>query len=393
MRLYLLNIILLFLGFTIIYSCSRHQQINRTIFLADSIMEYQPDSAFKLLKTINQTDLSVSENAKYALLLAQAQDKAGHQLINDSLILIAINHYDHLSKDNNKAKAYFYLGRFYQNNNDYAKAINSYLIAEKATSDHDTLLTLIYDNLGTCYKNQDFYDKALEVYKDAYYIYKQYNSKNILYPLRGMASIYAIQEQFEKALKYYQTALTIASSTNDSTWQSILFCDISRIYDNKNLYEAAYSYIVRSIQYAPRSSDLSAMYFWKGEILHNLNQLDSAFYYINLAKKSSDLNTQASAYQALYEIKKEQGELNDAILYNDTSLILYDSIQDLNHSAEISHILKQHATETLQQAEVIKRQKHTAFLIVTTLLLIACITFIFIKIIKEKKYTLKYNVN
>lgn len=155
--------------------------------------------------------------------------------------MIAINHYDHLSKDNNKAKAYFYLGRFYQNNNDYAKAINSYLIAEKATSDHDTLLTLIYDNLGTCYKNQDFYDKALEVYKDAYYIYKQYNSKNILYPLRGMASIYAIQEQFEKALKYYQTALTIASSTNDSTWQSILFCDISRIYDNKNLYEAAYS--------------------------------------------------------------------------------------------------------------------------------------------------------
>ena len=170
MRQYLLNIILLFLGFTIIYSCSRHQQINRTIFLADSIMEYQPDSAFKLLKTINQTDLSVSENAKHALLLAQAQDKAGHQLINDSLILIAINHYDHLSKDNNKAKAYFYLGRFYQNNNDYAKAINSYLIAEKATSDHDTLLTLIYDNLGTCYKNQDFYDKALEVYKDAYYI-------------------------------------------------------------------------------------------------------------------------------------------------------------------------------------------------------------------------------
>lgn len=99
-----------------------------------------------------------------------------------------------------KQKHTFYLGRFYQNNNDYAKAINSYLIAEKATSDHDTLLTLIYDNLGTCYKNQDFYDKALEVYKDAYYIYKQYNSKNILYPLRGIASIYAIQEQFEKAL-------------------------------------------------------------------------------------------------------------------------------------------------------------------------------------------------
>ena len=83
MRQYLLNIILLFLGFTIIYSCSQHQQINRTIFLADSIMEYQPDSAFKLLKTINQTDLSVSENAKYALLLAQAQDKTGHQIIND----------------------------------------------------------------------------------------------------------------------------------------------------------------------------------------------------------------------------------------------------------------------------------------------------------------------
>ena len=207
MRQYLLNIILLFLGFTIIYSCSRHQQINRTIFLADSIMEYQPDSAFKLLKTINQTDLSVSENAKYALLLAQAQDKAGHQLINDSLILIAINHYDHLSKDNNKAKAYFYLGRFYQNNNDYAKAINSYLIAEKATSDHDTLLTLIYDNLGTCYKNQDFYDKALEVYKDSL---SDIKTSSVLVRARAnfeLNKVDIIKQYFEEITDYnHQTA-------------------------------------------------------------------------------------------------------------------------------------------------------------------------------------------
>ena len=158
-----------------------------------------------------------------------------------------------------KQKQYFYLRTIYQNNNDYAKAINSYLIAEKATSDHDTLLTLIYDNLGTCYKNQDFYDKALEVYKDAYYIYKQYNSKNILYPLRGMASIYAIQEQFEKALKYYQTALTIASSTNDSTCSLSYFVIFPGFMTIKTSMKRHIVIIVRSIQYAPRSSDLSAM--------------------------------------------------------------------------------------------------------------------------------------
>ena len=64
-------------------------------------------------------------------------------------------------------------------------------------------------------------------------------------------------------------------------------------------------------------------------------------------------------------------------------------------SAEISHILKQHATETLQQAESYKTAKAYSFSYCNYIITHACITFIFLykKIIKKKKYTLKYNVN
>ena len=99
------------------------EYINDLIRRKDRLLS--EDEAMSLLENGEYGVLSVSENAKYALLLAQAQDKAGHQLINDSLILIAINHYDYLSKDNNKSKAYFYLVRLYHNNNDYIKAIKS----------------------------------------------------------------------------------------------------------------------------------------------------------------------------------------------------------------------------------------------------------------------------
>ena len=163
-------------------------------------------------------------------------------------------------------------------------------LQKKATSDHDTLLTLIQIIWVHAIKTKIFYDKALEVYKDAYYIYKQYNSKNILYPLRGIASIYAIQEQFEKALKYYQTSshhcIKYQMTLHGSLSYFVIFPGFMTIKTSMKRH-IVIQYALFNMLHAVAIYLLCI--FWKGEILHNLNQLDSAFYYINLAKKSSDL--------------------------------------------------------------------------------------------------------
>ena len=64
-----------------------------TLDRAETLMEEYPDSALALLDTL-QSPVSAEENARYALLYSQALDKNYIDVANDSLILIAVNHYE-----------------------------------------------------------------------------------------------------------------------------------------------------------------------------------------------------------------------------------------------------------------------------------------------------------
>ena len=70
----------------------------------------------------------------YALLLTEALDKNFKSHRNDSLILIAVDYYKDNSNNKLKTKAYYYLGRVYQDNKEYIKATEAYLTALKTAS-------------------------------------------------------------------------------------------------------------------------------------------------------------------------------------------------------------------------------------------------------------------
>ena len=154
----------------------------------------------------------------YALLLTQALDKNYIQHQNDSIISIAIDYYKNKDNNNLKAKSYFYLGRVYQDNEEYVKATEAYLTVLKSTPTDKTFILQVYNNLAMCYENQEFYSTA-ELLKDKY---------GILHATRGLGNIYAIQDDEDSALTYYQTSLAIAQSINDSIWQTAILCDIAK---------------------------------------------------------------------------------------------------------------------------------------------------------------------
>ena len=52
----------------------------------------------------------------------------------------------------------------------------------------------------------------------------------------------------------------------------------------------------------------------------------------------------------MYEINKENKNYEQAILYNDTALTCYDSIQKIIHHTEINNLIKKHS--------IIKNHKH-----------------------------------
>ena len=384
-----------FIGSILWVSCSTSQTNAEALTRADSLMETRPDRALTLLRSIKQSDIiNNSDHALYALLFTQALDKSYIEHTNDSLISIAVNYYQHSTDKNRKAKAFFYLGRVYQDNSNFVGAIEAYLKAIEATPKSEDLLTLIYDNLAICYKSQRLYNKAKQMFWKSHQLNSK-RPKEKLYAIRGIASIYALQDSTEMALDYYLKALSMVQNTNDSVWKSTILCDIARTYETIGMYKEAEGYINQSIEYAPKNENASAIYFWKGEILYGLDAYDSASYYLKKAAENSDLYTQASIYHTLYQLHTEKGNYRIAIQYNDTALLLSDSLQSFLHHSELENILKEHSMEIYKQEVTNKHQKKIATLIIGTLvvlLLITSLTIYFCMINKKTKLQLKLQI-
>lgn len=373
----------------IISSACHNSNIVPQLQLADSLMLSKPDSALNLLKNFSIQEMpNKSAKAMYALLLTQALDKNYIHHRNDSMISIAIDYYKN-NKDNNlKAKSYFYLGRVYHDNEEYIKATKAYLTALKTTPTDKTLLLQINNNLAMCYENQEFYIQAIKTYKESYSTAELLKDKyGILHATRGLGNIYAIQDDEDNALSYYQTSLAIAQSINDSIWQTAILCDIAKVYDNLGMHIEAKKNIEYALACAPYSTSFSSIYFWKGTILHNLEETDSAICYLSKAKIDADIYTKASIYQILYEIDKKRKRYEQAILYNDTALVYYDSIQSMVHHTEINSLIKKHSIEMYEQRIRNQYQRDKSLFIICTLLTISLAIFILMYLSNRNKKT------
>ena len=143
--------------------------------------------------------------------------------------------------------------------------------------------------------------------------------------------------------------------------------------------------IEHALKYAPYNTSFSSIYFWKGIILRNLEETDSAICYLSKAKINADIYAKASIYQTLYEIDKKRKKYEQAILYNDTALVYYDSIQKMVHHTEINSLIKKHSTEMYEQRVESQYQKDKAVLIICILLTISFAIFILMYISNRNK--------
>lgn len=350
---------------------------------ADSLMSCQPDSALHILQNIsNPEEMVRADRAEYALLLTQAKDKNYITHTSDSLIRIAVGYYDIGAENELAAKSLFYLGRVYQDMGDEIRAIDAYLHAIRVLPDNadKRFQMLLYNNLADCSEHQEYYDLAMKMFRKSYAVtVKRKEKKELFFSLRGIGGIFMFQDRIDSALCYYQKALVIAQNADDSLWTSAVLCDISRVYYNKKECQEAYQYVSASIKMAPNNKDLYPKYFLKGDILVHLEQPDSARYYLNLCRFSSDIYTKAASSTALYDLEKKYGNYKKAVEYNDTFFVHYDSIQNMKHSAIMNDLLHNHALELHKKELSVKQQKNITLIIsVSVSVLILSILWFFL---------------
>lgn len=354
-----------------ISSCSSPSVKNPLLLCADSLMETHPDSALSILESITYPQkMPRADRALYALLLTQAKHKNYIALENDSLIKTAVDYYGNKKKSLRAAKAHYYWGATYREMGYTSFAVEEYLAAIRLMPVRDEFLAMIYDNLAECYEKDELFDIAIEAYRQAYQILKGKSQQ--IYPLRGIAGMYLLQNKKDSALFYYQQALDCALVEQDSSLIGALYHDLAMAYNEKKDYIQADEYVSKAMMV--QGQDAFNVCLSKAQIMLNLNKLDSASYFFSKNIDQLDIYGKAVCYDGMYQIAKKRGEWKTATENIDAYKVLYDSIQFITDNEELNRLMDKH------QLEEHKRllSEHTKILIfglatVFFLLMVVCV--------------------
>ena len=309
---------------------------------ADSLMEIYPDSALSILESISSPQkLPRADRALYALLLTQARHKNYIALGDDSLIKTAVEYYGDKKKSVRAAKAHYYLGATYWDMKCISFAVEEYLASIRLMPVEDEFLAMIYDNLAECYEEDRLYNVAIENYRAAYHILKGKNEQ--IYPMRGIARVFLLQNEKDSALYYYQQALDCALVDQDSSLIGALYHDLAMVYNEKKDYVQADKFVSKAILL--QGQDAINTCLSKAQIMLNLNKLDSASYFFSKNMDQLDIYGKAVCYDGMYQIAKKKGEWKTATENVDAYKILYDSMQIMTDNEELNRLMDKHQLE------------------------------------------------
>lgn len=351
---------------------------------ADSLMEIYPDSALSILESISSPQkLPRADRALYALLLTQARHKNYIALGDDSLIKTAVEYYGDKKKSVRAAKAHYYWGATYGEKGYTSFAVDEYLTAIRLMPVRDEFLAMIYDNLADCYEKDELDNVAMEAYRAAYQILKGKSGQ--IYPMRGIARMFLLQNRKDSALFYYQQALDCALADKDSSLIGALYHDFAMVYNEKKDYILANQYVSKAIMIQEEGAVNACLS--KAQIMLNLNQLDSASYFYNKNMSQLDIYGKAVCYDGMYQIAKKKGEWIVATENMDIYKVLYDSIQIMTDNEELNRLMDKHQLEEHKRL-LSEHAKTLVFTLVAVFffLMIICVFCFMWNDRKRKKY-------
>lgn len=172
-----LYIALFLLMSALVMSCG-DRETERLLDDVDSYIREFPDSALKVLRDVDPRNLNTNRlRAQYSLLHAMALDKNYIDTTDISVVMPAVDYYKRHGNADEKLRAYFYLGRIYQNDGKLDKAAVAYSLAEEAAEDANDEVQkgLLYMNFSFIYNKVHNTNKELEYARKGLASYQEVN--------------------------------------------------------------------------------------------------------------------------------------------------------------------------------------------------------------------------
>lgn len=204
----------------------------------------------------------------------------------------------------------------------------------------------LYYGLAQIAQDKGLYELSLQFYEKSL---DQISLKTRPYCLNDIGCMYDYLEQYELALEFYSTSLTLMKSELD---QAMCFNNIGITFANQQQYEDALQSFQQSLSIRQKflsenHSDVGISLANIGGVYSSMNQLDFALEYYEKALKifsqNHSLINKAIVYQNLGQIFYQRNQLNEALDYYQQAAIIFRSNRPSTHPTliYIEQIIKQ----------------------------------------------------
>ena len=380
-----------FLLVVIVLSACNDSRKLETIRQAEMLMQEQPDSALRVLQTIDRRSLRGEPLARYALIYSIAQDKSGLDVTNDSLLRIAYEYYSQHPDDSLYARSQYYMGKYLclttQTDSAYAC-----LLKAKNTSEEERDYYTAYLATDRMRRIAEVSDTALclSLSKDAYRLYIKHgaiNPVNEAYLLIGIGDTYSRRGDGDSAIHYYNIALAKAKSVCDSVAISIVFQNISCCYWEKKQYNIALDYAQQAYNYRGYLDESLAMLFAQCYIEEG--EYNIAKQYMNAQPPSDSKENQLVRLRILHKFSAKTGNANAAQEYFDSACNVAADMY-LNTQKEKLDLQRRKLHEEIERLRAESLWKLSVTCLVFSLLLLTLIVWLFIKYHRAKKAEIEH---
>lgn len=374
MRSFIWNLNIIGLLAVCLFGCNRHSS-NPLLHQVHSLLEVRPDSALTVLKNLSAVEeMPEVDRAYYALLLAESTDKNELPLLPcDSLLDFALDYYE--DGDKEMASALLYKGRLLAQMNDKKAAIENSLKALEVLQNYpeDTKSRrLIYSSLGLWYGDCGLYDKALEMQNQA--LHYSCSAKDTAIAYHNIGYVYSMRDLQDSSITYQRKAVEYAVRSKDTNMMVASWHSLSLFYGRFDKTDSAVVYARKVFQYVSDEHKMVNAYYNMGDLYIDLEQYDSARYYL---EKSLLLSSSWSMpYWSLAVMESELGNFQSAYHYLDTFVIVQDSLDVSEKLSEVQHLVYKHQTELEVKDEQIKSRRIIGWIV--CMAIIVCFVLILI---------------
>ena len=388
---------------SLILSCSYNdKQVDLAITKAEELLDVSPDSSLSILDKVDtlKTKWHTSQQMRYELVRAQAQNKAYINFSTDSILKEVVDYYDTHGTANERMTARYMLGCAYRDMEDAPAALKYFNlatdIAEQDRSNcNPTTLMKIHSQMGGLYQNVGAYDMALSEDSIAEHIARQIgDTTSFIHLMWTQACSLESMNQNARA-KDLLDSITVILTDNNLTEEPVLIYPmmIDSYWKNKDTNKAEqllleYERKTGMSPHCPDEEVADMAYFYRKGRLYLAKTLpDSAklmFDRLRHLAQSTDMRLAEryrlleASYYGLKESYIQKHQLDSAIKYADLYCQVSDTMSQTHDYEQLLRLQSLYNYTKAQEIAFKSQEKVTFFKYL--LILLSLLVFILVSI-------------